>query len=80
MSTKHKHHPKKKPSSSKPAKALKRRGPGRPPKPDELRMLVVGTRVSPRVFKLLKKKADSESISVALLLRNICRRAVKQAA
>lgn len=63
-------------SSSKSA----RRGPGRPPKPEEKRLLVIGTRVSPRVHALLQKKADKKKMSVSSLLRTICRDAVKMPA
>jgi hypothetical protein len=33
--------------------------------------------VSPRIFELLKKRADASECSVGLLLRTICRDAVK---
>lgn len=64
---------KKKAKSPKPL----RRGPGRPPKPEDKRLLVIGTRVSPRIYSLLQKKADKKQMSVSSLLRNICRDAVK---
>jgi hypothetical protein len=57
---------------------MKQSGPGRPPKDDEERLLVIGTRVSPRVYKLLKRKADAGQMSIGHLLRDICDNSVKK--
>ena len=59
-------------------KPTKKRGPGRPPKPKEKKLVVVGTRVSPRVYSLLQKRADKAECSIGFLLRDICRKAVKE--
>lgn len=62
---------KSKPTKKKPP-SLKR-GPGRPPKKEKFRLVVVGTRVSKRIYKKLKVQAEAQSTSISDLVRDICR-------
>ena len=60
------------------AEVLSRRGPGRPPKAESERLQVIGTRVSPRVYRRLMRKADAQEVKISDIIRDICEEAVKK--